>query len=69
MIGIRETVKRMVDAWWAHATPEQRYTKKCAVIAKDVLRVLGISNSGNVMRQARELISERVHELQRVSSP
>lgn len=70
MVGVREEVKRLVNEWWNRATPEQRYTKPCPVSVGDVLRNVGLSRYGcsyQTVKQARELIADRVHRLQQES--
>lgn len=70
MVGIRETVRRMVNEWWNRSSAEQRYTKPCSVAACDVLREAGVSSHGRPYRasmQAAQLIRERVHMLQQHS--
>lgn len=62
MVGIRESVRKLVNAWWNKATPQQRYTQPCAVSLSDVLRDAGVSLLDNRL-QARRLIAERVYQL------
>lgn len=66
MVGIRETVKQMVDAWWSRASAQERYGHKCGVTVDDVLSEIGIARWSNysASRQAKLLINERWHELQ-----
>lgn len=66
MVGIRESVRKLVNAWWNQASPQERYGRSCGVNTCDVIRAYGGVGRSNeiidfsaVVRQAQWLIDER----------